>query len=34
MSNVIVVSNREPYEHNLVDGRVVFSVLMEGWFRL
>ena len=23
MSNVIVVSNREPYEHNLVDGRVV-----------
>ncbi|MGH7217497.1 MAG: trehalose-6-phosphate synthase, partial [Nitrospiraceae bacterium] len=23
MSNLIVVSNREPYEHNLVDGRVV-----------
>jgi trehalose 6-phosphate synthase len=23
MSNVIVVSNREPYEHNLVDGHVV-----------
>ena len=23
MSNVIVVSNREPYEHNSVDGRVV-----------
>ena len=23
MSNVIVVSNREPYEHNLVDDRVV-----------
>ena len=23
MSNLIVVSNREPYEHNLVDGRIV-----------
>ena len=23
MSNVIVVSNREPYEHNSVDGRII-----------